>query len=56
MSVKREKSAPERAPQYSVVRSWPGVTRGQVLTLSRDRAAQLERGGYVTRVVEPAKG
>lgn len=49
-----DKSAPA-AVLHQVVRSWPGVTRGQVLTLPPDRARQLERGGYVTRVIEPAK-
>jgi hypothetical protein len=43
------------APRYVVKRSWPGVTRGQLLTLRPDRAKMLLAGGFVTLYVPPPK-
>ena len=35
------------APEYRVIRSWPGVRNGQVMPLHPDRAKRLLKGGFV---------
>ena len=33
--------------EYRVIRSWPGVRNGQVVSLHPDRAKRLLKGGFV---------